>query len=160
MARTTIDEICKRLDVPADVFSGSTVLVLPENLNSVKAASELQDTDDGIMLAKFLKSRGMSCKTAYDVGLRPKIFDRRGIDIWLGVVWIVENVAAPTVAGLLAAYLTTKYQQSESNTVHLSLKIQDGERTSDVEYSGSMTPLLHMLAGMQQLKKPEDDERT
>ena len=38
--------------------------------------------------------------------------DRRGIDVWLGVVWILTDVAVPTVVECLSQWIYCNYLTS------------------------------------------------
>lgn len=106
--KNRLEEIRDKLRLVPESLNHVSVLLLPENIDNAEVV-DLYDADDSIELAKHLKSQGLACKTAYDLGARPKVKDRRGIDIWLGVVWVLEYFAAPTVAGVLASWLTAKY---------------------------------------------------
>jgi hypothetical protein len=155
-----LESLQRKLSIDDHALDGVSVLVLPENVESATPA-EFRDTGDGISLAKHLKAEGLSCKTAYDLGLRPKVLDRHGVDVWLGVIWLIENFAAPTTVGVILLWLASKYQNNASTTIHVDLKLQDGKRTSSLKYDGSLPNFLQLLSGLKRsnVEQIESDER-
>jgi hypothetical protein len=170
MFKSRLEEAREKLHLGPDTLTGVSVLLLPENIDTSEVA-DLYDADDSVPLAKYFKSEGLACKTAYDLGIRPKIKDRRGIDIWLGVVWVLEYLAAPTITGVLSAWITTKYLQGSSPrsdqigpsngppTIHLELRLQDGDRLSALKFDGSAADLVAVLQGLRQRNERLNDGR-
>lgn len=158
MLREKLDETCSKLGISVDALKGVDVLVLPENIESVASCDDVLDSNDSMLLAKDLRERGVSCRTAYDLGWRPKYLDRRGGDVWLGVLWLLNEVAAPSIAGFLSQWLSDRMhsqranagvEKDETTTIHLELRLQDGKRTSCIKFDGSAADLDVVMTALQ-----------
>jgi hypothetical protein len=143
-----LEEFRAKLSLADDALEGVAVMVLPENFET-SGTEDILDTMDSIDLAKFLKAQGFTCKTAYDFGLKPKVYDRRGIDIWAGVVWIVEQSIAPIIVGAVLLWLDKKSRNEKSATsVHFELRLQDGDKTAMMKFDGPASSLEKLLSGI------------
>jgi len=153
-----LERACDKLGIDGSSLEGVDVLLLPENIDS--SGEELLDADDSIILAKEMKAAGLACKTGYDVGLRPSVMDRRAVDVWCGVVWVLSNVATPAVAGFLSTWLANRFLQQQSNKatpqVHLDLRVQNGERLTKLDYVGPPEDLVALLSGLKKLNERSD----
>jgi hypothetical protein len=75
---------------------------LPELTNK---DGEMLDPTDGIVLSKWLKAAGLRCASSADLNLSPKTIERRGFDLWLGTVWVLEHAAFPIVATVISSII-------------------------------------------------------
>lgn len=157
MLSSPLSDVLAGLSLENDAFEGVAVLVLPENVENADP-SELKDASDSVALAKHLKEHGLNCKTAYDFGLKPRVLDRHGIDVWLGVVWLVEHLAAPTVVGVISAWLASRYSTIKDARIHVELKLQDGCSTSTLKFDGSLPDFQKVLGGLQD-ERPKTIEK-
>ena len=158
MLANPLEEFRDKLSLADDALEGVVVMVLPENLSD--PVDELYDTTDSVELAKFLKAQGINCKTAFDFGLKPKVYERRGVDIWAGVVWITEFGAMPTFVSLFVLWLTTKLRGDKSSTiVHFELRLQDGDKIAKMVFDGPMSGLEKLLLDAKDQESLTDDTR-
>lgn len=157
-----LDTVADGLGVAVNDLTGVTVLVLPENVTAAKSRDEMYDTDDSLFLAKTLKSRGVACKTAYDLGVRPKVMDRRGADIWLGVIWLfLENGGFPLAVSVISEWVKSKFlpnkteaeapNAEESTTIHVELRVQQKKRASTFRFTGPASHFVTVLSGLKEL---------
>lgn len=164
MFSNRFDDLLKALSIDAAMLGDASVLVLPENVGNLPAGEELKDTDEGIHLAKHLKSEGVGCKTAYDFGIRPKVIERRGVDVWLGVIWIIDFAVLPIFVNLLSAWIQGRYLKSLSGSdsstfteppkMHLKLNVKSGKDVTSIDFDGSAEDFAAILPGLKALKKP------
>lgn len=162
-----LEAVADGLGVAVQDLTGVTVLVLPENVKTAESRDEMYDADDSLLLAKTLKSGGVACKTAYDLGVRPKVLDRRGADIWLGVVWLfLENGGFPLAVNVISEWLTSKFlpnktqaeipRAEESATIHIELRVQKKKRASTFKFTGPASHLVTVLSGLKELSENEE----
>jgi hypothetical protein len=160
MSRQSLAEVCERLKMSATGIADATVLLLPENLESAPSTGELHDTPDSIELAKVFREQGLVCKTAYDLNASPCVKDRRGLDIWLGVIWFLNAIALPAAVGVLSNWLTTRFASCRLKedadlprkgmpTVHVEIRIGDREGMSTLQFDGELPTFLTLIAGLQ-----------
>jgi hypothetical protein len=144
-----LESVKNRFGIESTDMMAATVLVLPENIDSASDASSLVDASESIELAKFLKSKSVNCKTAADLKCNAKVRGRHGVDIWLGVVWIVEQLAAPVVVALITTWLTTRRPAKEPARVHVDLRIERPSGTSQIKFSGDVDDFLKIAQSIQ-----------
>ena len=163
-----LDTVADRLGVGIHDLTGVAVLVLPENVNTAESRVKMYDADNSLFLAKTLKSRGVACKTAYDLGVRPKVMDRRGADIWLGVIWLfMENAGFPLAVNVISEWLKSKFlpnktkaespSTEESVTIHVELRVQQKKRASTFKFTGPASHLVTVLSGLRELSENKDE---
>lgn len=161
-----LEAVAKTLGVAVNQLAASTVLVLPENIWTAESPDELYDADDLVFLAKTLKSKGVSCKTAYDFGARPKVMNRRGADVWLGVIWLfLENGGFPLAVNVMSDWLKNKFLANkprmessvadEPSTIHIELRVQRKKRASTLKFTGPASDLVAVLASLKELGKDD-----
>lgn len=166
---TLLEETCATLGVHPDSLKGVSVLFLPENIGKELSKTELYETDDSIDLVKFFKSHAtLSCKTAFDLGLQAPIRDRRGVDIWFGVVWILEKLAVPTVAKVFQDWVSKRIAKMKepaaklgpndvSPTIHIDIRVQNVNRHSSLKFDGSAEDFLLVMEGLRRQQVIQDD---
>jgi len=132
------------------------VLCLPENIFAAASAEALLEPTDSVDLGKRLKAAGVRCATAYDLGLRTSILERRAGDKWLGTVWIKDKVAVPMVVGvvssLIAAGIYGKVSSGEKQPqpqIHLELYLDNTNGVSRISYAGDAETLAKVLRGLE-----------
>ena len=162
----TIEGICARLGLPKDAFASGAVLLLPENALAAESPEGLYDTDDAVYLAKYMKHQGVECKTSFDLGLRPKVRERRGFDVWLGIACVTGAVIVPTFVNVLSTYLFERYfkprtgndsseKPAENPTIHVDLRFNGPDGYSAIQFDGPATDLILLLEGFKRLRDQE-----
>jgi hypothetical protein len=140
-----------KLAIPDGALDGVDFLVLPQNADT-DPIDKLRETSDGVDFAKHLRSQGKSLRTAYDFNSEMKVFDRRAADVWLGALWILNEVAAPVLVGTLLLWLNSKFQGSKRGDVHLELLVKSGSKFGKMKFDGPMNCLEKLLAGFDKSK--------
>lgn len=140
------------LGVSDDAIHKYEVVFLPENVLSVSSREELVDADDAVDLAKGLREQGVKAATSYELTPEAKTIERRGGDLWFGIVWILSSVALPFFVSVLAnmvtgwrASRTTPGQGGKEPVVHIKLRVKRGENVVDIDYSGDGDTLVEVL---------------
>jgi hypothetical protein len=163
-----LDTVADWLGVAVSELLGVTVLVLPENVRTAESRVKMYDAEDSIFLAKTLKRGGVACKTAYDLGVRPKIMDRRGADIWLGVIWLfLEDDGFPLAVNVISEWLKARFLLSKKEavstsaeapaTIHVELRVQQKKQASTFKYTGPASHLVKVLSGLKELSENKDE---
>jgi hypothetical protein len=149
-------DIAQSLNVDEQALADATVLILPENFDRDVSSDELLDTDAAILLAKHLKANGVACKTAYDLGLRPKFIDRRAGELWLGV--IVLTVVTNVVSDLIAEWVKSRFKDESSATIHVELMRLENSTLKRLSFKGPPSELHALLASMESGGESKDRE--
>lgn len=145
-------DILKKYGIDSSILTNYTVLLLPENIETKKDGDEFEDTSDSLSLYKILKSEGIECANSNDLGVDSYLFERRGEEIWLGTIWILEKFVIPC----LITIISTKYLNNRKTTAkdkklplevtekqaHLNLRLPNG---SQIKYDGDVKTLLAIL---------------
>jgi hypothetical protein len=128
------------------------VLCLSENLLAAGRQEDLLDSQDSIDLAKRLREFGMTCATSLDLTPQAATVQRRGGDLWLGIVWLYHPAGASTLAKALAeklkSWLDRNKGRKERWKVHLRLRIRWVQDVSELAYVGDGETLLRLLDGL------------
>lgn len=128
-------------------LKGYSVLLLPENIESKKEGDEFQDAPGSILLYKFLRSEGVRCANSKDMGIDSCLFEKRGGDIWLGTIWVLENCFAPLIIGIiLDRILQSRADKTENNQAHLDLRLPNGDH---IKYDGNVKTLYSLLHSLE-----------
>ncbi|TWT55489.1 hypothetical protein [Allorhodopirellula solitaria] len=142
--RNQIGEIASKLGVEQAKLEGVAVLVLPEKVDS-EEINEVCDAHDSVLLAKQLKQAGIPCRTAYDLGVEPRVLDRRGADVWLGMLWLfLENTALPATVDCICDWVSEKRNAEHDDSadketrIHVELRMQRKNNTSTIKFDGSV----------------------
>jgi len=165
--RDNVTSATNKLGVDIDVLRDYAVVFLPENVTSATTIDELYDAGDSLLLVKRLKSLNIACRTALDFGVRPKVKDRGGAEVWLGVVWLFAEHAGFPVAvkaiseWLRSRYLATSRIEPASNigqppAIHVELWVEQQDRTVTLNFDGSAGELLAVLATVAEFAKTID----
>ena len=133
----------KKLGIDRPILNNYTVLLLPENIETKKDNDEFEDTIDSLSLYKILKSEGIECANSNDLGIDSYFFERRGGDIWLGSIWIIEKLIIPSLIPIISAkYLSAQKTGTEDDNLslevmekqaHLNLRLPNGNQ---IKYDG------------------------
>ena len=157
MFETLADEACRLLSIEPEALAEVEVLFLPERFGKDTKDRPQRDTYDGIALAKEAKHVGVQCRTAFDLGAKPKVLERRGLDIWAGTIWILEQAAVPVIVSVLSAYIASRVlrgtntgdssppQGDPESTIHIEFRIQKHGTITTIQYDGPANDLLAML---------------
>lgn len=137
------------------------VLCLPENVTDASSQEQLIDAGDAADFAKLLKEANIRCATSYDLTPEAKIIDRRGADIWLGIIWFLGCIALPLCLNVLANMLVSRSTAPTKQTkvtrqqrVHVKLRIRRANDVDELDYSGDAKTLRQLLLA---LKAPDND---
>jgi hypothetical protein len=157
-------ELLNNLGVNSNIFEQYQILCLPENIEKQSEHLELVDASESIILCKLLKEEGVKCANSYDLGLDAKISERRGLDIWLGSVWILNHAALPLLLSVVGRLLGEKIQKElesskqqklsqlpgnpDETRVHINLKIMDEKASSEITFHGDADTFLRILKGI------------
>jgi len=136
-------DILSGFGVNIQVLKKYSVLLLPENIESKRDTDEFQDASGSVLMYKLLRSEGIKCANSKDIGIDSYLFERRGGDIWLGTIWILENLISPFVIGIiLHKFLKSQEQEYENCQVHLDLRFPNGDH---IKYDGDIKKLCLLL---------------
>ncbi len=156
--------VLTKLGIDIDTINKYQVICLPENIDKASEQSELYDAGESLLLSKLLKEQGVNCANSYDIGLEEsKTLERRGWDIWLGVIWVRDNAALPMLTSVLGRLLGEKIQRqldsakevkiSDSAKVHADVKILDGKVSASIKYEGDASTFLKLIQGISNNEK-------
>lgn len=142
--------------ISVDDIKGLQVLVLPENFNSASDKESLIEASDSLNMSKIFKEEGIKCANAFDLGLDVPALERRGSDIWLGQIFILDNVALPLIINVLTAFIQNKIsKKSKTKTnlepegkVHLELKMHKNGNINKLSYNGDSKTLVKVLQNL------------
>ena len=161
-------QVLSKLGFDIDALREYQIICLPENVDDVSPSLQLLDSEDSITLSKLLKEQGVKCANSYDLGLEANVFERRGVDIWLGSIWILSHMALPVFTGVVGRLLGEKIQKKlepaknidklETAKVHADLNIIDGKvSTASIKYNGDSETFLKLLNGINDSEKNVGD---
>lgn len=125
------------------------VLCLPENIETASTEEELIDTAHNANFCKLLREAGIKCANSYDLGLETVELERRGIELWFGVTYILDKLAIPVLTGVISSLLTLEIQKKQNfstksiegknnNKIHIELRIIEGNNIyRSINYDGN-----------------------
>lgn len=142
--------------ISVDDIKGLQVLVLPENFNSAYDKESLIEASDSLNMSKIFKEEGIKCANSFDLGLDVPALERRGSDIWLGQIFILDNVALPIIINVLTAFIQnniskkskTKTNLEPEGKVHLELKMHKNGNINKLSYNGDSKTLVKVLQNL------------
>jgi hypothetical protein len=147
----------RNFGVSAGAIEDYQVLCLPENLLAASSREELVDADDAVDLAKQLREAGVATATSYELTPEAKTIERRGGDLWFGIVWVLNDVALPFFVSVLANMLTGwrtpksgdgSHNDQKQPVAHIKLRIKRGENYVNIDYSGDGETLVDVLQAL------------
>lgn len=135
------------------------ILCLPENIENVINKDDLIDASGTANFSKLLKEKGVKCANSYDLGLEPSELERRGLEIWLGVTYILDKAVLPIVTGIISSLAVVEIQRrtklssqdldSRNNTkIHIELRIIEEENSTSIKFEGDPEMLRKLLEGI------------
>ncbi len=152
------------LGIDHNVMSQYQILCFPEDIENRTETNQLADSGESITLSKLLKEEGVKCANSYDLGLDAKISERRGVDLWLGSIWILKKAVFPLFIAVAGRLIGEKIQRKldtaqelqtsqrdenfEETKVHADLKIIDGKLNAEIKYNGDADTFLKVLKGI------------
>jgi len=103
-------------------FKKYDILILPENIIWHNEDDKFLETADSLEFYKILKGKGIKVANATDLHLESKLIERRGNDIWLGVIQFIQIGMISIFWGLLQNYLYDKIKiKDKSSTEQLKI---------------------------------------
>lgn len=146
-----IESTVELLGISPNILKGFDVLCLPENFG----APEQVDSSETLDLCKELKSQGISCANSYDLGLEAKIITRRSDDLWLGQIFIINDLIIPAVMAVLEHYIVSNFSLSDKQVsltgdpkVHLELKMNKKGKISKLKFDGNSEDLVKIIKSL------------
>ncbi|HEY9706751.1 MAG TPA: hypothetical protein V6D48_00965, partial [Oculatellaceae cyanobacterium] len=116
------------------------------------------DAGDTADLSKLLKEQGVKCANSYDIGLESSTLERRGVDIWLGCIWILNHAAVPVLVSVVGQLVGKRLQEKFSSAkelkssdrakVHADVKLLEGKLSASIKYEGDAETFLKVLEGL------------
>ncbi len=162
-----LNALSRLLDSDINTLKGYEVLCLPENLRDRGDVPDLYDGEDSADLAKAMRASGLKCGTSLDLGVVPKVMHRRGVELWLGTVWILERVAVPVALGVIANFVTEAMRKraaagraapQEQPRVHITLDVETEHRSDRIVYDGDAQFLTHLLTSTLTDSQPRETD--
>lgn len=143
-----------KFGIDIEKLTSYQVLFLPDNYQECTEIDKLYNSIDGIEIYKQLNNRGIKCADFSDLGVDVSFLERRNSDIWLGVIWVIDNLALPIIVSLISGLLLTLIKKNKSNNndnkpqlkVNVELKIKRNKNNSSIlRYSGDPKTLEKIL---------------
>lgn len=156
----------RRLGGDPEAINRYQVVCLPENLLTVKKREDLLEAGETADVGKLLKEAGLRCALPHELGFETPVKVRKSADLWCGLIWILDNLAAPTFVGVLSSWLTARYVTSKAErdkppveppTIHLAIGIRKFEQLSTLQYEGDAETLVQLLKGLAQPGRNDTD---
>ncbi len=162
------------LGIDQNVLDNYQILCLPQNIDDYARDSFLIDSGESITLSKLLKEQGVKCANSYDLQLQTKISENRGLDIWLGTIFILHDGVLPVLTSVVGRLIGEKVQnklerskkrtspqemkETEETKVHANLKYVGGKLSEfDIKYSGNVEDFLQILHNLNGGKIPDEN---
>lgn len=148
---SNLDIKTELFDLDSNIYSKYDVLCLPENYGS----REQVDASGTLDLYKELKASGLSCANSYDLGLKSQTIARRGDDLWLGQIFIINDFVIPLVMSLLEQYISNYFSTNKSQVIltdepkiNVELKLNKKGKISKIKYDGKSEDLLKIIKAL------------
>jgi len=154
-----------KFGLTAEQLKDYQILCLPENIETVSNKDDLIDASGTANFSKLLKEKGVKCANSYDLGLESSELERRGLEIWLGVTYILDKAVLPIVTGIISSLAVVEIQRrtklssqdldSRNNTkIHIELRIIEEGNSTSIKFEGDPEMLRKLLEGI------SDDQET
>lgn len=130
------------------------IIILPENTEG--GLDEMRDAQDGITLSKLLKAEGLKCANSFDLNLNVPTVERRSNDLWLGVIYLMNEGVIPTAVSVMANIITPLIQHKKEKTdartptggIHTEITIKKEEGFTKIKYDGDAETFLKILESL------------
>ena len=152
--------------IEPNAFEGYQVICLPENAENTSNRDELFDASGSVELSKKLKAAGLKCANSADLGMDVPTLERRSSELWLGLIWIIDNIAIPAIVGVISNLLWSKFKKSKdlckmdpsqrTPPVHLCLRIDRGMDSTKIDYVGDPETLINVLNSINNKNKEQN----
>lgn len=150
-----LDELLA-IGASADDVSDFEVLVLPENILARRQEDQLVEAQDSINLMKIMRERGLKSGSLFDIGGRSHTLERRGSDLWLGVVYVVWESARNGVLDAVKSYVQERVKsflagrskrKPKSPEIHFVIFERKSKTTSErlIEFEGNEAACIRAL---------------
>jgi len=146
--KENIDLAVELLGINPATLGSFDILCLPENYG----APEMVDSSETLDLYKTFKEAGFSCANSYDLGLESKIITRRGDDIWLGQIYVINDFVIPALMAVLEHYITNNFSigrrqvnLTDEAKVHMEIKFSKKGKISKIKFDGSCEDALKIV---------------
>jgi hypothetical protein len=145
------------LGLAQEKLFSSQVLCLPENIFDAAPGEGLLEPSDSVDFGKRLKAAGLKCATAFDLGLKTSILERRAGDKWLAVLYVRDKVAIPLVVSVVSGLIVAAAVHATANSggktpqpqVHLELYLERTNGVSRISYVGDGETLVNVLKSLE-----------
>lgn len=155
-------EVLRKKGVNQESLNRYQIAFLPENINASETPEGFLDSSDSITLCKIFRSSDLRVANSYDLGLESRTIERRSNEIWLGVIWVLEEIALPVFVSILASWLSNisgkkspKENSQKLKQVHVKLRIMKNGNKVSLDYSGDPTTLINILRSVDEDEKKE-----
>lgn len=136
------------INIRPETISSFDVLCLPENYGS----PEMVDSSETLDLYKTFKEAGFLCANSYDLGLESKTIARRSHDIWLGQIYIINDLVIPGLMAILEYYIINHFSigkkqlnLTDDAKVHMEIKFTKKGKISKIKFDGSAEDALKII---------------
>lgn len=149
----------RQLGADPGVVNRYQIVCLPENFWGAKDGNELLEARETADVGKLLKEAGLRCAMPHEVGFEAPVAVRQSADLWCGLIWILDKLAAPPFVAVLSSWLTAKYITSKGDkgesrlkppTVHVAIGVRRYDQLSTLQYDGDAESLVQLLRGLTQ----------
>jgi len=145
----------RNFGVAPDLIETYQVLCIPENVREASTRGELVDAGNALDLVKALREAGVDTAASYELTPEAKTIERRGGDLWFGIVWVLGSVALPffisVLANMVTGWRSSKPGSATSGkapTAHIKLRLKRGENVVNIDYSGDGETLVDVLQAL------------
>ena len=135
-------------NIDAETVALFDILCLPENFG----AAEMVDSSETLDLYKTFKEQGFLCANSHDLGIESKTIARRSHDIWLGQIYIINDLVIPAAMAALEQYIMAHFVVSRKQItltdrakIHMELKLNNKGKISKFKFSGSAEDALKII---------------
>lgn len=139
------------LGITEEQLESFDILVLPESFD--KRSAEMRDAQDSINLSKLLKASGVKCANSFDLGLDIPTVERRSNDLWLGVIYLLNEAVVPVAVSIISNLVTPLIQRKKDKKdprtptggIHTEITIKKVDGYSKIKYDGDGETFLKIL---------------
>jgi len=151
------------LGIKEEQINDFDIVILPENYDENK--ENLYDSQDSITISKLFKAEGISCANSFDLNLDLPTKDRKGNDVWIGQMYILNDLVVPLLVGVLQTYLEPLIFQRKNRRddrapaadVHVDIKILKGDDETSFSYKGDPEAFIRIMNALKNTEQNNDN---
>lgn len=147
-----IDLVLELGSIKPEAIKSFDILCLPENYGS----TDMVDSSGTLDFYKTLKEEGFSCANSYDLDINSKVIERRGNDIWLGQLFIINDFVIPGVMAALEYFIIKRFSSDTKQLsltgepeIHMEIKFNKKGKISKIKFDGSSKDALKIIKAYQ-----------